>query len=190
MPAETILINQRSRHNKFWIVSVNGNNVMRKWGRIGTKGQQRTDAFDDDLKASRFAHDKEWSQRSQGYQPCNKQLYNKLSTEAAVVGTKNKCLQIEWVEFVTDQYGIGIHGYNSIDESKLCDPKCNPALLVSVEFQKPQLTNKVHLLIYTNKGIYTSDYSATLNRPIRKLDNTSKIYNLAIKIGETINDLI
>ena len=55
---------------KFWEVSVNGNDVTVRYGRIGTSGQEQTKSFADAEKAQKHANKLIAEKTGKGYVEC------------------------------------------------------------------------------------------------------------------------
>ena len=55
---------------KFWEISVNGNDVTVRYGRIGTSGQEQTKSFSDAEKAKKHAHKLIAEKTGKGYVEC------------------------------------------------------------------------------------------------------------------------
>jgi predicted DNA-binding WGR domain protein len=64
----TTLINLNDNHRKFYTVEVIAHSVYLSWGRIGTKGQSKTEVFGSTWDASRFAADKVDAKLGRGYE--------------------------------------------------------------------------------------------------------------------------
>lgn len=68
MSTTLINIDPVVNHRKFYTVTLNGNEVTFHWGRIGTRGQTKTERFASNLEARRAAHSKLWSKIDRGYE--------------------------------------------------------------------------------------------------------------------------
>ena len=66
----------------------------------------------------------------------SRDILDRLHTEAAIVGTQNKCHDFKWVEVTSDPCDESIIIYKAITEDRLYDPECNPAILVDFETRK------------------------------------------------------
>lgn len=129
---EKVVIQQSGKHNKFWRSKHNetDNSVTVSWGRLGTKGQSQVKQFDSEYSAINFIRGKISEKFRKGYEEVDTATADRLSIEAAIVGSQNKCHKCEWVEIVENGT------YKTIDEQRLYHPDCNPGLLVSMQTKK------------------------------------------------------
>jgi predicted DNA-binding WGR domain protein len=139
---EKILIHQGDEHNKFWAAwwDEKTNKVHVRWGRIGTKGQSKVHDKGDRWSSARFIETKFGEKRRKGYtdqyngKPITQATLDQLHTEAAIVGTQNKCHNFQWVE-IEIEAGKAVY-FKNISEDRLYDPECNPAIVVDFETRK------------------------------------------------------
>jgi predicted DNA-binding WGR domain protein len=139
---ERILVHQGDEHNKFWAAwwDEQTDLVHVRWGRIGTKGQSKTHNKSGRYSSIRFIESKFDEKRRKGYtdkhngKPITQATLDRLHTEAAVVGTQNKCHNFQWVEIETEA-GEAVF-FKNITEDRLYDPACNPAIVVDFETRK------------------------------------------------------
>ena len=179
---ERILIHAGGVHNKFWAAGLDEqtNQVHVRWGRIGTKGQSKDHSFDGKYAAAHFIETKFCEKRRKGY---TDKLHNvditqaaldRLNTEAAIVGTQNKCHSFQWVELVASGNAIDFH---EISEDRLYDPSCNPGILVVFETRKEIDNRDRFTFLFTLETTYdvrdskraTEDMLVSSGHPLRKM---------------------
>lgn len=129
---EQIVVNTTKGHNKFWAAVMDPltHNVKVRWGRIGTKGQQKDFPHSSEWGAADFITTRLREQTRKGYRGVTKQEFDELSIQAAVVGTNNKCNVFEWVELSGDG------AFKKITPDRLAAPDCNPGVYVVLETKK------------------------------------------------------
>ena len=181
---EKILIHQGAEHNKFWAASWDeqNNEVNVRWGRIGTKGQSQTKRFGGRYEAVNFIDNKYREKRRKGYtdQFNGKQItqstLDRLNTEAAIVGTQNKCHDFKWVEIEIEAGGAVY--FKEIPEERLYDPACHPAILVDFETRKDVGGRDRFRFLFTLEDTYdilgnskraTKDQLVAAGHPLRKM---------------------
>lgn len=174
---EQIFINREEKHSKYWsaVIDDKTHKTTIKWGRLGTKGQSQTKTFASNYAASIFVHDKIREKRRKGYDPVDKATFEKASIEAAIVGTQNKCGQLEWVE-ITDPTHLE---YKPCSEARLQDPSCNPGIIVNVETRKKYDGRTSFNLLFTFNQSFNLNTKQIITR-------TSPIYELTSKVEEAI----
>ena len=160
---ETIVVHQGDGHNKFWAAQLDTNThtVSVRWGRIGTKGQSQTKGFGSEYQAANFIDSKLSEKRRKGYvstydgKPIDDAKLEELFIEAAIVGTSNKCHAMQWVEITQDD-GTRI-AFEKIDQARLMDPNCNPALVVEIETRKLYCGVDKFSILFTPDAAYFSN---------------------------------
>ena len=179
---EKILIHQSEEHNKFWAAGWDDqtNQVHVRWGRIGTKGQSKDHSFESQFEAVRFIEKKFGEKRHKGYagklngMDITQAALDRLNTEAAIVGTQNKCHSFKWVELVASGNTIDFH---EINEDRLYDPSCNPGILVVFETRKEIDNRDRFTFLFTLETTYdvrdsnraTEDMLVSSGHPLRKM---------------------
>ena len=179
---EKILIHQSEEHNKFWAAGWDDqtNQVHVRWGRIGTKGQSKDHSFESQFEAVRFIETKFGEKRRKGYagklngMDITQAALDRLNTEAAIVGTQNKCHSFKWVELVASGNTIDFH---EINEDRLYDPSCNPGILVVFETRKEIDNRDRFTFLFTLETTYdvrdsnraTEDMLVSSGHPLRKM---------------------
>lgn len=181
---EKILIHQGDEHNKFWAASWDDktNEVNVRWGRLGTKGQSQTKKFGGNYAAVNFIDNKFREKRRKGYsdqfngKPITQATMDRLHTEAAIVGTQNKCHDFKWVEIEMEAGGAVY--FKEIPEERLYDPDCHPAILVDFETRKDVQGRDKFKFLFTLEETYdilghsqraTADQLVGTGHPMRKM---------------------
>ena len=157
---EKILIHQGSEHNKFWAAwwDEKTNKVHVRWGRIGTKGQSKIHDKGDRWSSARFINTKFGEKTRKGYtdhfggKPISQATLDRLNTEAAIVGTQNKCHDFQWVE-IEIKAGGAVY-FKVINEDRLYDPDCNPAIVVQFQTRKDIGGRDSFRFLFTLDGTY------------------------------------
>tara|TARA_R110000868_G_scaffold115679_9_gene308795 strand:+ start:1679 stop:2299 length:621 start_codon:yes stop_codon:yes gene_type:complete len=181
---ERILIQQSDEHNKFWAASWDDktNEVTVRWGRMGTKGQSQVKQFEASHSAVRFIDGKFHEKQRKGYsttfngKEITQAALDRLHTEAAIVGTQNKCHDFKWVEVNVESNGDVC--FREIPEERLYSPECHPAILVNFETRKDvggrdnfrflfTLEDTYDVLGHSNKA--TRDQLVASSHPLRKM---------------------
>ena len=138
---DKILINREEEHNKFWIVRYDPttHDVITKWGRVGTKGQSKTFHFSGSSGAFNHIRTKEAEKRRKGYTIIDASALQRMTVEASLVGSNNKCVEFRWGEFVS--YDDDILSFDPVEESRIMHPDCNPVpmFLVTMRDQTGEL---------------------------------------------------
>ena len=179
---EKILIYQGNKHNKFWTAywDETTNQVHVRWGRIGQKSQSQTKSFSGHREAVRFIETKFSEKRRKGYTgklngtDITQAALDRLNTEAAIVGTQNKCHSFKWVELVATGNAIDFH---EINEDRLYDSSCNPGILVVFETRKEIDNRDRFTFLFTLEKTYdvrdskraTEDMLVGSGHPLRKM---------------------
>jgi len=156
---EKIFVHQGATHNKFWtsICDEATFEVTIRWGRLGTKGQSKKYPFATRRDATYFMLEKNRERLRKGYtgrhlgKEISRAMLDQLGTEAAIVGSQNKCHTFKWVELVGFAAEIS---YKEIDEDRLYNPECNPGILVNFETRKEIDGRKKFVLLFTLESAY------------------------------------
>lgn len=157
---EKIVVHQGPTHNKFWAAwwDDTTNQVHIRWGRLGTKGQSQTKSFGGSYAAADFIDTKYREKRRKGYldldengNPIDHARFEMMCTEAAIVGTQNKCHNMHWVELAADGDGFS---YVEITDDRLYSPDCNPGLLVEFETKKEHDNRNRFKFLFTFEETY------------------------------------
>lgn len=177
---ETTLINTGETHNKFWSSAVDEktNQVTIRWGRIGTKGQDQVKDFVNQYAAIEFVRSKQGEKSRKGYHPIDKQKFDELSIQAAIVGASNKCRNFRWVE-ITDPANLK---HVPCDADRLQSPDCNPGVFVEVETKKEYDGRHLTALLFT----FSQVYDVTDGRKVLLVTKASPIYELTKKVEEAL----
>lgn len=188
---EKIVVQQGAGHNKFWAAhwDETTTTVHVRWGRLGTKGQTQ-DKKMGVHEASRFIDTKYAEKRRKGYteryqgRVIDHTIFEKMATEAAIVGSSNKCHQMQWVEIVKNDpttgkpAANGVTALKPITDDRLSEPDCNPGLMVKLETKKQYGGNNKFDLLFTfdrafhlvGGGIYEITKSHALNELTAKVE--------------------
>ena len=180
---EKILIQQDGGHNKFWSAWCDENNQVHvRWGRIGTNGGSQTKDFPTCFAATRFIDGKFHEKQRKGYsttfngKEITQAALDRLHTEAAIVGTQNKCHDFKWVEINVEPNGDVY--FREIPEERLYNPECHPAILVNLETRKDVGGRDQFLLLFTLEDTYdipgytnkaTRSQLVSSDHPLRKM---------------------
>jgi predicted DNA-binding WGR domain protein len=154
---EKIVVQQESGHNKFWAAHWDEatTTVHVRWGRLGTKGQTQEKKMGVH-EASRFIETKYAEKRRKGYtekyqgRAIDHVIFEKMATEAAIVGSSNKCHNMQWVEIVKN----GVTALKPITDDRLSEPDCNPGLMVKLETKKQYSGSNKFDLLFTFDRAY------------------------------------
>lgn len=180
---EKILIHTGDIHNKFWAASWDDktNKVNVRWGRIGTKGQSQVKDFGGKVAAINFIDGKFREKCRKGYfdtyngKAITQASLDRLHTEAAIVGTQNKCHDFKWVEITVNSRTVD---FKEIPEERLYDPDCHPAILVDFETRKDVRGRSKFKFLFTLEETYdvlghscwtTKDQLVASAHPLRKM---------------------
>lgn len=182
---EKILVHQGAEHNKFWAAHYDDktNEVHVRWGRIGTKGQSQTKKFGSQYQAVNFIDTKFREKCRKGYKdkidgkPIDQGVFEKLAIEAAIVGTQNKCHEMQWVEIKDAANGGFVH----ITEDRLFDPDCNPGLLVKIETRKEYDGDTSFRLLFSFDNCFKIGRNG-----MHAITKSSDLYKMAQKVEEAI----
>lgn len=189
---ETIVVHQGEGHNKFWAAQLDTNTfkVSVRWGRIGTKGQSQEKTFGSQYQAAGFIDSKLGEKRRKGYvetfngQPIDSTKLEELCIEAAIVGTSNKCHAMQWVEITSDDPAT--IAFSKIDQTRLMDPTCNPALLVDIETKKEYCGRSRFSILFTGDAAYFSSPNPSVVAKSQRITPSHDAAELTGKIEEAI----
>lgn len=182
---EQILIHTGSGHNKFWSARWDPatGKVHIRWGRLGTSGQSQIKEFKSQYDASRFVSRKCDEKSCKGYTDTvngtkiDHQLFEKMTIEAAIVGTQNKCHEMQWVEIIDEASGR----FEPITEDRLFSPDCNPGMLVELETRKEYDGDTKFRLLFTFDKCFK-----VRNNSIVPVTQSSDLYKMTQKVEEAI----
>lgn len=181
---EKILIQQEENHNKFWAARYDetSGTVYVRWGRIGTAGQTQKKSFGNVYAATDFITTKFREKNRKGYTnqyqdaPITQEVLDKLATEAAIVGTQNKCSQLTWVE-------VQPGGYKVVSAERLSDPECNPGLLAHLTTRKEYAGNNEFIILFTEDAAWLATSTGHCTSRITK---THVLYELVQRVEEAV----
>jgi len=187
---EHILIQQDSLHNKYWAARLDEATmtVHIRWGRLGTKGQGQTKQFGGKYEATNFMSTKFNEKARKGYKDkirgtqIDPGMLEKLSIEAAVVGTQNKCQGMEWVEIVSRDDSAC--KFTRINDTRIYEPDCTPGLLVSMETKKEYHKLNTFSLLFTGDAAFLADQYTGV--AYLKIDKADPLYELTQKVEEAV----
>jgi predicted DNA-binding WGR domain protein len=151
---EQILVCTEDNHSKFWMYTEANGVYTARWGRLGTKGGQSKNYSYPEIV------DKVYEKQRKGYKPISRDVFEQKSTEAAIVGTQNKCHDMRWME--QRQNNVTMNSivlqdgtiYAPVSDQRLQEPDCEPALLVRLETRKEFAGQKDFQLMFTPDGSY------------------------------------
>jgi predicted DNA-binding WGR domain protein len=93
-----IYINRTDASNKFWSYEPQGNNVLVKWGRVGTTGQSKLHTFGSTHERDRYINNIVSEKEDKGYKVVTEEKLNEESETAKTLGIQWKINRTEWVE--------------------------------------------------------------------------------------------
>jgi predicted DNA-binding WGR domain protein len=186
---ERILVHQESEHNKFWAARLDETTmtVHIRWGRLGTKGLGQTKQFGGRYEAVNFMNSKFNEKARKGYkdkiqgETIDAGKLEQLSVAAAIVGTQNKCHDMEWVEIQsTDK----LCKFVRINPNRIYEPDCTPGLLVSMETKKEYHGLNTFCLLFTGDAAHLADkYTGIV---YQKIDKQNPLYELTEKVEQAV----
>jgi predicted DNA-binding WGR domain protein len=185
MPAkEQILVCTEDNHSKFWMYTEANGVYTARWGRLGTKGgQPKTYSYSEIVS-------KVYEKQRKGYKQITRDVYEQKTVEAAIVGTQNKCHTMRWLEQKKDASAFGslrfADGviYAPVDERRLQEPDCEPALMVVLETRKEYLE-----LLFTPDGSYLLGSTGSRSQGLSMRQPVTKghaLYELVAKVEESL----
>jgi len=185
---ERIVVQQSAGHNKFWAAHYDDSTGIAhiRWGRLGTKGQSQEKHFGSNYAAANFIDNKFYEKQRKGYtdkdahgNKIDHARFEAMCIEAAIVGTSNKCHELQWVEFADD------NSFTHIDEDRLFNPACNPGLLVNFETRiKYDGRNRFKFVFAADKTFDVQDANYIITRQI--VTSSHPLYKLTQKVEEAI----
>lgn len=182
---EKIVAQRKGNHNKFWAAywDESTGNVYVRWGRFGTKGQSQIKNFGSSYAAANFIDGKYHEKRRKGYRDITHAEFEEMSTEAAIVGSANKCHNMQWVEL--SEASPDTLEFTAIDEQRLYDPNCNPGLLVELETKKEHDNRNRFKLLFTFEETYDVR-DANRAAANQKVEASHPLYDMTKKVEEAI----
>jgi len=189
---EKIVVQQAGNHNKFWAAywDETSGNVYVRWGRLGTKGQSQVKHFGSNYAAANFIDGKYHEKRRKGYrdtdeagQKITHARFDEMCTEAAIVGTSNKCHKLQWVELT--ETGVNTYEFTPINEDRLYAPDCNPGLLVELETKKEHDNRNRFKLLFTFEETFDVR-DANRAAPNQLVDSSHPLHDMTEKVEEAI----
>jgi predicted DNA-binding WGR domain protein len=188
---EKIVVQQGAGHNKFWAAWYDDatNQVYIRWGRLGTKGQSQTKSFGSSYAAANFIDGKYHEKRRKGYRETDSDgnqidhaRFEMMCTEAAIVGTSNKCHKMQWVELSQTDDTIN---FTPISDDRLYSPDCNPGLLVEFETKKEHGGRYAFEFLFTFEETYDIDGDGGVTTE-RLVGPSHPLYKMTEKVEEAI----
>lgn len=184
-----IVVNTETGHNKFWMLNPDSlapdSRYTVRNGRLGTLGQVQKPLmyYEGHRKLNEKVKD--------GYREVTAREYERLATQAAIVGTLNKCNILQWVE---EQVGEDARHYKVVADDLLCDPAYDPKLLVHIDTKKEVDGRTAHWLLFTPEASYflPSCYRGTGGDYVasRPLTPGSDLLKLAHKVEGAMGRLL
>jgi predicted DNA-binding WGR domain protein len=193
-----ILIHQSSgkdgiEHNKFWsgYYDEKTGKVHLRWGRLGTKGQGKAKDFGSTYAAANFLNKKYREKQGKGYRetlegkPIDKATLDRLHTEASIVGAGNKLTEFQWLEQVGEAVNSPMPEFIEINEDRLYDPACTPAIRISITTKKSYEGGNFFRLIFAADNTYClmgggAPYHCKI------VDSTDPLHKLVEKVEEAL----
>jgi predicted DNA-binding WGR domain protein len=189
---EKILVHQGAEHNKFWAGKLHEStcSVEARWGRIGTKGQSNTKSFSTVYAAANHLDNKFREKKRKGYtdkldgEPIDSAKLEELAIRAAVVGTQNKCHDMQWVEITSDGPTVE---FQSISDQRLYEPDCVPGLLVAMETRKEYDGETSFSILFTGDAAHKARTNkAKSGVTTGKIEKSDELYELTKKVEEAV----
>lgn len=174
MAKKTYYINREPGHNKFYIIERSGTSVTTVNGRLGTGGTVRVEQCSDQWDAESYANRKHHDRLNHNYEVVALDEFKKAQTEAAIVGSANKCSKIEWL--ITNK------GDKIATDSEMQDPANKVALHVVVETRKKYDGENDFEFIIEEDSI---EYRGT-SGGYHPVDESSEVFKLTSKIMEAV----
>lgn len=149
-------------------------------GKIGTKGTVRQSTVYD----GNHIHSTISKLKYIGYMTIDEESFNELTVKSKIVGIRNKCIDMRWVEILKDNHGIGLHSYRYADNNMLSDPFAEPGIYIEL-----LINSKNHLklkLLFTLKNVYHIKYPSNWE----KISKSNRLYKLVNKIEKRLWEYI
>ena len=191
-----IAVNTAEGHNKFWMLApdpARSDQVYKcRNGRLGTNGQAQKDLY-------RYEGDSKFRIKvSEGYHEVNDKQFELLNTQAAIVGTQNKCGALHWVR-QADKAG-GQSFFTKVSEDELADPGYDPRLLVNITLKKetaggtdfwmvfdPEGSSVLHGVSMTRDGLGAHGFQANFwTAKAERIDPKHPLRKLAEKVEQAM----
>ena len=171
-----IIVNTSAGSNKYWMLlphpTIPAVYKCRN-GRLGTNGQAQKDLY------SYEAHNKLYTKISEGYREVNEREFERLNTQAAIVGSTNKCDTLQWVERRGDVY-------HAVSDEHLADPSYDPILLVHVTTRQ-EIDGKTEFwLLFTPEASFELQ---SLPWPLTLVPVTGKLAKLTARVEDAMGRL-
>lgn len=144
------LLNDSEKHNKVWSAELTNNGVITvetKWGRLGTKGQSKTETFYSEYEAKHAIEKKRNEKERKGYFEIDEAEYRLKHLEAEIVGSECKIIDLHFVELTGETEGKT--QYRVVHPTNLSDPSCTPQVLCTL-----QLRTGIQSLLVDINGIH------------------------------------
>lgn len=133
------LLNDSEKHNKVWSAELTNNNgvitVETKWGRLGTKGQSKTETFYSEYEAKHAIEKKRNEKERKGYFEVEESDYFLKQLEAEIVGSECKIGNLHFVEPIEPNWQIAETDFEIIKPKNLNDPSYNPKILCTLQLR-------------------------------------------------------
>ncbi len=167
------LINDSGKHNKFWSYDIDDKNTVTiSWGRLGTKGQNRTYKFYSKYDAEKFANDKMIKKRRKGYIEVDDEAFSLKQFQAELIGSGSKIIKISFMRKIQNtrhkpiisarEPHLDKCGYFEpmYEEAALADPTYEPLIYCALMLVGKETI--CELLIDAEK-VYSCDLRLNLN---------------------------
>lgn len=174
-----IMVCRDGSHSKFYEYWLGEDELTTyaRFGRIGTPGKSEAgrEHGHRDL-ASCYLRRKAYEKTRKGYVNVDYNEFNRLSLQAAIVGTQNKCGDFHYVEFIDGNQ------FRMVSEERLADPECKVGFMLDFSTRKPYdgLTDFI-LVIKPDASIV-----AYGQLDMKILPNDHAIYELADKVRDAV----
>jgi len=188
-----IFINQKSKHNKFWIITAppphtSGDNiVITRHGRLGTKGQTYTKNFDSNREANAFASTKIAEKNRKGYVEIKQEQLDEMHIQSAIIGTQNKLEEFGWVEMVdiTDSTVV----LKPVLDARLAEPDYDPAIRVVVGMRSKHFKDKISIVLTADSIYQVTTFRTTGSRSVSaaQIDEQHELFDMCNKIKEAVS---
>lgn len=129
------LIHDKGKHNKFWSYEIDeqSNDVTIRWGRLGTKGQEKIYKFPSKYQAEDFAWKKTNEKKRKGYAEVEEDTFDLKQLQAELVGAGCKIEELVFVRKLNDEKDKKLYKVLR-DAADLADPTYVPLIYCSLKF--------------------------------------------------------
>lgn len=162
-----MLVFKKENSNKYYdcIVEPNGSQwiVTKKWGRIGSKGQSKTEVFNSQYSADLCRTNILLDKNYEGYKAVTDEEFKELTILAQIIGLKNKVIGYFWAKRVKNELFGNV--WIKATHTELSDPEAYPGFVISYVNNKDNAQNTV---VFTSDGTYELPYF-----DLNKIDNTN-----------------